>query len=326
MRLRASPPAVERSVPTPGVIGSLLTSIGATVQQMIHHPRNDDTLLRETFDNVRQVISFLRSFHASIQQALNAVSTPADVFHGRASAARKSLIGALAVLCGGAAEMIELAQPETIPMVTHTEGFPTRATPIEKLPSPNEDIADVFRKLPHPADVAHFLQKHVQYEVPKDALEFLQTYRMAPARLLERRCGACNSFSEFTAQWAYARGMQPFIVRLRPSQFVPLHSYHELTTIRTRIDQWIVFDNQHFALVEGSLEEWLAVAHSDAVLLERGGLIPWTPTKDHWLPKFIRTVDANAADPVCNASFTLPTFGERIMISALLKEEILEDE
>jgi len=168
--------------------------------------------------------------------------------------------------------------------------------------SPKEDVEQIFRQLTTVEDLANFLREHCTHRNAEGVHDFISTFRCRPEELQNNEwTGPCNTFAEFTAQWAYRHGGTPYLVSLYPKGTLSKldQSWHQFAVNKLPNGHYIIFDNTSIYLWKQSLAEYIAKDHPNRTMMPIGGLVKWQLLKDTWRARFSNHLAPNETELEC---------------------------
>jgi len=206
---------------------------------------------------------------------------------------RKCVRIAVASLGLLAADTYRVAHPIGQPVRLSRQSSPSSSG--REAPQPDWSMDDLMDNLETVEDVEEFLLRHTAHSGDLGMRDFISTYRQPPECFQHRNwTGPCNTFAEFTAQWAYLHGGAPYIVTLCPEGFSEKwkHTWHQITVCETETGLTI-FNNDSVIDHQGSLKEFLAKQYPNMTIAPVGGSIPWRATQPSFRAKLLEHLQGN---------------------------------
>ncbi|MFA7682359.1 MAG: hypothetical protein WCX61_05005 [Candidatus Peribacteraceae bacterium] len=197
-------------------------------------------------------------------------------------------------------------------------------SPTKDAVQPQENIEQIFSQITTVEDLMQFLEKHCKHRDAKGICDFFATFRCRPEELQNAEWnGPCNTFAEFTAQWAYRHGGAPYLVSLYPKGILPKlnETWHQFAINKLPNGHYIIFDNTSVYLWEKSLEEYIAKDHPNRTMMAIGGLVRWRLLQNTWQARLCNHLAPNETELECAP---LPLHRHPQPPALLAKQEITE--
>lgn len=250
-----SPELTGKVPPVAGFLRAICRRFRADIDKIIFDPRNAGHPLQEyariigdAFDSVRERISRpapscragSRASHISLRMSVI-----------------QWIIGF--ILAYAAHETRPVEQPAAMHDISAMP--PAEAADDSDLPSPDDGIENIMRRLRTIDQLACFLRKFTRYQSVSSPKEFADTFRRSPEEFLRAGGGPCNNYDEFVSEWAARRGVRTYIVVLQPRDLAdaPGHHWHQVSVICCRRNKaYVIFDNGHPHVCFGNFSDCVA--------------------------------------------------------------------
>lgn len=245
-----------RTLAAGGFLHSLRRRFRSGIERIIFDPRNAGHPLQEYARIIGDAFD-------SIGERLSR-STPALRAGSRAShvSLRMSVIQWIIgfILAYAAHETRPAEQPASMHDISAAPAVDAAANDSD-LPSPDDGIENIMRRLRTIDQLARFLRKFTRYQSVSSPKEFADTFRRSPEEFLRAGGGPCNNYDEFVSEWAARRGVRTYIAVLQPRGLAdaPGHHWHQVSVICCRRNKaYIIFDNGHPQVCFGNLADCIA--------------------------------------------------------------------
>ncbi len=222
----------------------------------------------------------------SVRDAISErLAKPERLPQGRASFLRLPAALVLSIAAAGGAKVTQMMQPveQPVPVAQSANSAGTAPGPAH----PDMPIDELMRCLDTAEALQAFLETHTRFDDVGFPVRFVQTFRQHPEAF--RRSGwtgPCNTYANFTGEWAAARGLSSYTVSMWPENpgarlAKAWHSFQAICIADGK--HYIVFDNQSMTDWHGSLEEYVAEKHPRMRVLPAGGIVLWRRTQENFL-------------------------------------------
>ncbi len=207
-----------------------------------------------------------RTINSALQSADQQWQSPALRIRGTRVDVRGVIVLALATL--GAQYVAEETEPVAQPSAIYAKEWKYERSPKDQIPSPSDDIENIYRQLNYPGAAGEFLAAHA----PSQSIwlwEFPQTFRLTPAELIANGGGPCSNYSEFNGELKARFNKRAYDIVLRPPVWKPLGAWHILQVTAMASGGYTVADNENEREWEGTIQEYINKHHPGMVIFNQ---------------------------------------------------------
>ncbi len=164
------------------------------------------------------------------------------------------------------------------------------------MPSPDDDLEDIMRRLETDKMNEEFLKTHTSSYMPAFPFQFVWNYPRPPATVLREKQRCCSDAANWNGERIARQGKKSYTVSMGPHHpvwfFWDPHHQVQVQCIN-KGKRYKIYDNDGYYYENGTLEECMAKKHPTMRIYPAGGVLPWKRTSNTIIGGFAKHVRFN---------------------------------